>query len=42
VNYVCERTIHEAKSLFGLSDDETDLGTISIDDGFSCAKEWSP
>jgi len=42
VNSIHDHTILEVKSLLGLSDGETNLGAISIDDGFGCAKEWSP
>jgi hypothetical protein len=37
----CECTILEAESLLGFPNGEIDLGGISVDDGFSCAKEWS-
>jgi hypothetical protein len=33
--------ILEAKSLLGFPNGEIDLGGISVDDGFSYAKEWS-
>jgi hypothetical protein len=32
--------ILEAESLLGVSNGETYLGGVSIDDGFSCAEEW--
>jgi hypothetical protein len=33
--------ILKAKSLLGVSNGETDLGGVDVDDGFGCAKEWS-
>jgi hypothetical protein len=37
----CECTIIEAESLLGVSNGETDIGGVGVDDGFGCAKEWS-
>jgi hypothetical protein len=36
-----ECTILEAESLLGVSNDETDIGGVSVDDGFGCDEEWS-
>jgi hypothetical protein len=31
----------ETKSLFSIPNDETDLGSVYVDDGFNYAEEWS-
>jgi hypothetical protein len=41
MNSSYECTILEAESLLSFPNGETDLGGIGVDDGFSCAKEWS-
>jgi hypothetical protein len=35
----CECTILEAESLLGVSNGETNLGGVGVDDGFGCAEE---
>jgi hypothetical protein len=37
----CECTILEAESLLYVSNGETDLGSVGINDGFGYAEEWS-
>jgi hypothetical protein len=33
--------ILEAESILGVSNGETDLGGVRVDDGFDCTEEWS-